>query len=1208
MRVMPLERVPPQNLDAEQGVLGSMLLERDAIAKVVEVLRGEDFYREAHRRIYDAMIELFERGEPVDLITVTDRVKALGQLDDVGGAAYVTSLLDAVPTAANVEYYARLVLQKSLLRQLIAAGTEIVSMGFREEQEVEVLLDQAEKLVFGIASRRMTQDFMPIREVLKESFDRIDKRYQDKGTVTGLATGFTDIDRMTAGLQPADVVIVAARPAMGKCLKYDTEIVDAQTGAVRTIQEIVGARRASLFTLDESMHLSPTTPSHFVDDGIKPVFRVQLASGRTVDTTLSHPFLTPTGWRALHDLSPGDLVAVPRRIPVFGTLDLPAHEVRLLAYLVSGRLPVSAPLAADFSDAVAVAEAIRLGRRAVRGRPASTAVSGGSAAGDVVEVIRAHFAGLDGPAAARHIPPQVPTLRREKLALFLNRLLAAAGTISGEGDALTLEAEMSSPRIARQVQHLLLRFGVPSSVEGVRLRIGPAGMVPLGREIGVLGQERLRRWARNQQRTLLDEVDVMWDPIVTIEEIGTFQVYDLTVPGTHNFIAGDVCVHNTTFCLNIAQHAALHHGTPVAIFSLETSNQQVVQRMLASEAEVDGSRLRTGFLSDSDWPKLANAMARLSEAPIFIDDAATINVIEMRAKARKLKAEHGLGLIIIDYLQMIQSYRRTENRTQEISEIARATKSLAKELDVPVIAISQLSRAVEALGNRRPQLSHLRECVTVDTIVWDADSGRRWTVGDLAREDHWPRLLSLDGRGRLVPIRPAAVLEKGDNDVFEIRTSTGRRMKATANHLVLTPEGWVPVAALRAGSLVAAARRLPVFRAGAPSMSADRMRLLGYLIGDGSYRRHCEVSFISGDLHTFEDCITVAEREFKVRARRRQVKGTPVAYLAAVYPKNDGSGRTHSRRNGNALRNWLRNLGVEGQSSYDKRIPESVFVEADQDGVRALLRGLFSTDGCLTRRRYRNGAFLWSLHYDTASFGLAEDVRDLLLRFGIVSQVSSGYKSKVATVPLYRVCIEDSVHLATFCHLIGIEGRKGILVDQCLTELGTRRAKPQIDRLPYAITEELWKAKAAAGLSWRQLGFRLQTRKTLDRPTAATFAERLRSPRIAEVASNDLLWDRVVTIVPVGIESVYDLVMPGTHNFVANGVVCHNSGELEQVADLVLFIYREDYYNEQTEKKNIAEIHIAKHRNGPTGTVELYFDREHSRFGSLDRRRAGPAR
>src|SRR3972149_6076140 len=242
-------------------------------------------------------------------------------------------------------------------------------------------------------------------------------------------------------------------------------------------------------------------------------------------------------------------------------------------------------------------------------------------------------------------------------------------------------------------------------------------MVPLIREVGVFGHERLRRWARNQQRSLREDVDVMWDPIVAIDETGAFQVYDLTVPRTHNFIANDVCVHNTTFCLNIAQHAALQQKTPVAIFSLESSNEQVVQRMLASEAEGDGSKLRTGFLSDTDWPQLAHAMARLSAAPIFIDDSAPINVIEMRAKARKLKAEHGLGLIIIDYLQMTQSYRRTENRTQEISEIERATKSLANEMKVPVIAISQLSRAVEALGNRRPQLSHLRESGELEQVA-----------------------------------------------------------------------------------------------------------------------------------------------------------------------------------------------------------------------------------------------------------------------------------------------------------------------------------------------------------------------------------------------------------------------------------------------------------------------------------------------------------
>jgi len=389
MAITTIERVPPQSIEAEQSVLGSMLLERDAIARVVELVRPEDFYREAHRIIYEAVVDLFERGEPADLLTVTERLRDLGRLDDVGGASYLSTLVNAVPTAANVEYYARILIQKSILRALIRAGTEIAQMGYEGDQDIDAVLDRAEKLVFNIATRRRTQEFLHIREILKESFEQIDRRYQDKGTVTGIPTGFTDLDKLTSGLQPSDLIIVAARPAMGK----------------------------------------------------------------------------------------------------------------------------------------------------------------------------------------------------------------------------------------------------------------------------------------------------------------------------------------TTFSLNIAAHAAIHHKYPVAIFSLETSKEQLVQRLLCAEAEVDSNRLRTGYLSDSDWPKLSRAMGRLSEAPIFIDDSASISVVEMRAKSRKLKAEHGLGLVIIDYLQMIQSYKRTENRTQEISEIARALKSLAKELNVPVIAISQLSRAVELTGTRRPMLSHLRESGELEQVA-----------------------------------------------------------------------------------------------------------------------------------------------------------------------------------------------------------------------------------------------------------------------------------------------------------------------------------------------------------------------------------------------------------------------------------------------------------------------------------------------------------
>ncbi|MDR7587045.1 MAG: DnaB-like helicase C-terminal domain-containing protein, partial [Armatimonadota bacterium] len=306
---------------------------------------------------------------------------------------------------------------------------------------------------------------------------------------------------------------------------------------------------------------------------------------------------------------------------------------------------------------------------------------------------------------------------RPKLALFLSRLLACTAVVEGEADGLAVRCRLPSPRMARQCQHLLLRFGVAASVDGPDLRVSGDHGWRLLRQVGMVGWERWRERARHETASLLPDSDVLWDPVVAIDEAGEAQVYDLTVPSTHNFVANDICVHNTTFALNIARTAAVKHKIPVAIFSLETSKEQLVQRFLCAEAEVDGSKLRTGFLADSDWPRLAQAMGRLAEAPIFIDDSATISVIEMRAKARKMKAEHGLGLIVVDYLQMIQSYKRTENRTQEISEIARSLKSLAKELNIPLMAISQLSRAVEVTGTRRPMLSHLRESGELEQVA-----------------------------------------------------------------------------------------------------------------------------------------------------------------------------------------------------------------------------------------------------------------------------------------------------------------------------------------------------------------------------------------------------------------------------------------------------------------------------------------------------------
>ena len=390
MKEESLHKIPPQNIEAEQSVLGGILIENEAIHKVMEVLIPDDFYREAHQKIYGSLLDLSERDEPADLITLTNELRKKDQLDSIGGASYVTSLIDTIPTAANIEYYARIVKEKAVLRKLIESATEIVTQSYEDRQDVEGLLDEAERAIFQIAENRVRPSFYPIREIVKNSFKTLEKLYEKKELVTGVPSGFKNLDMRTAGFQPSDLIIVAGRPSMGK----------------------------------------------------------------------------------------------------------------------------------------------------------------------------------------------------------------------------------------------------------------------------------------------------------------------------------------TAFCLNVAQHTSIEKRTPVVIFSLEMSKEQLVIRMLCSEAHVDGSRIRTGFLSESDWPKLTLAAGNLSDAPIFIDDSAALTILELRAKARRLKGEHGLGLIIVDYLQLMRGRTKVESRQQEISEISRSLKALAKELNLPVIAVSQLSRSPEIRTDKRPQMSDLRESGAIEQ---DAD-------------------------------------------------------------------------------------------------------------------------------------------------------------------------------------------------------------------------------------------------------------------------------------------------------------------------------------------------------------------------------------------------------------------------------------------------------------------------------------------------------
>ena len=368
-------KLPPQNIEAEQSVLGGILIENEAVNKVMEILTADDFYRDAHSRIFNALISLSERDEPADLITLTNELRKIDQLDSIGGASYLASLIDLVPTAANIEYYAKIVKEKAILRKLIQTSTEIITQSYQDRGDVEGFLDEAERAIFEISEKRVKPSFYSIRDIVKESFKTLERLFEKKELVTGVPSGFKELDRYTAGFHASDLIIVAGRPSMGK----------------------------------------------------------------------------------------------------------------------------------------------------------------------------------------------------------------------------------------------------------------------------------------------------------------------------------------TALCLNLAQYAAIEKRIPVAIFSLEMSKEQLVIRMLCSEAQVEGTRLRTGFLTESDWPKLTLAAGNLSDAPIFIDDSAAISVLELRAKSRRLKSEHGLGMLIVDYLQLMKGRTKVESRQQEISEISRSLKALAKELNIPVIAVSQLSRKTEERTGNRPQ-------------------------------------------------------------------------------------------------------------------------------------------------------------------------------------------------------------------------------------------------------------------------------------------------------------------------------------------------------------------------------------------------------------------------------------------------------------------------------------------------------------------------
>jgi replicative DNA helicase len=578
---------PPQNLEAEQSVLGAVLLSDTALPALIidERLHPDDFYREAHGIVFEAMLDLHNGGEPVDALTLVEHLKQAGKLDDAGGRAAIDLLASSVPAVGHVRQYARIVRENAMLRRLLRAAYDIQARVHAHEAPPRELVDIAERSILEVAHEDSRKDFRAINDVLDVEITKLEQLSQEGKAITGTPSGFEDLDNVTGGFQPGNLVILAARPSMGKCLAGSVPVLDPRDGRRRRIDELVAAHERGsglrVLSLGPDMRLRASRASAALRSGVQPVFRVTTRGGRSLEATAGHPLLTVDGWRELRSLGPGDAIAVPRRLP------------------------------------------------GVRSEPLRD------------ELRRYEL--LAAAAPERALPPAVP---------------GAAGAL------------------AQAVGSRVLRVAALA--------------------------------------------DVAWDPIEAVEPLGEQETYDLTVPGDHNFVAGDIVVHNSALMANFAENAALGSEKAVALFSLEMSESELAQRFIASQASIKGDDLRKGRVPGSRWGKIMEASNRLAKSPLFIDDSSDLSVLDVRAKARRLMQQHadGLGLILIDYLQLMRGDGRTDNRVEQIGQISRGLKTLARELDCPVIALSQLNRGVEQRTDKRPVLSDLRESGSIEQ---DAD-------------------------------------------------------------------------------------------------------------------------------------------------------------------------------------------------------------------------------------------------------------------------------------------------------------------------------------------------------------------------------------------------------------------------------------------------------------------------------------------------------
>ena len=756
------DRTPPHDNAAEQSVLGAMLLSKDAIADVVEILREGDFYRPNHQVIYGAILDLYGRGEPVDAVTLSAELTRIGELVRVGGAPYLHTLVQMVPTAANGSYYGTIVREKAILRRLVEAGTRIVQMGYAGTGDVDDVVDRAQAEVYEVTDKRTSEDYAPLSALMGDALNEIEAIGNRGGEMIGVPTGFAELDRITNGLHPGQLIILAARPALGKALALDTPL-PTPTGWTTQGEVIPGDEVLGHDGLPTRVMAVSTTWHE------RPCYRVTFSDGSSIVADAEHEWLTDTRasrksaqaartgaggtrqQRTLPDVRTTEELArtlycntkdkrLNHSVSLAAPLDLPSRDFLIAPYVLGVWLGDGTSAAAHFTSAdpeiVAHVEAegydvpdlggLRYGIRLVEPvlpRQRECLVCGELFIactrdhGSVQALLR-----KIGVLNNKHIPSDYLRGSIRQRRDLLAGLLDTDGTVTSTGN---IQFTTTSSVLAEGVYELVVSLGYRCSV-ATKAVMGRSPASSTAYNLNFTTDEQVfrleRKNLRHKERLSLGGVARRTTRLITsVERVESVPVRCIEVDSpAHLYLAGKSMIptHNSTLGMDICRSASIKNGLATVFFSLEMGRNEIIMRLLSAEAQVPLHHMRSGTMSDADWTRLASRMGIVSEAPLFIDDSPNMTLTEIRAKCRRLKQRHNLRMVVVDYLQLMTSGKRVESRQQEVSEFSRSLKLLAKELDVPVIAISQLNRGPEQRTDKRPMLSDLRESGSLEQ---DAD-------------------------------------------------------------------------------------------------------------------------------------------------------------------------------------------------------------------------------------------------------------------------------------------------------------------------------------------------------------------------------------------------------------------------------------------------------------------------------------------------------